>query len=115
MDQIESEVTRDADGNEVTNWYLLKCPQFKHLNLCLNKIDDEIAPKLEDVLMRTPDDFGFTISGNQVSFAVVQKMHRAVTALHKKRCADSKNSEAAGANNSSVLEIEDIAQRRCAC
>ena len=64
MDNLESETTRDADGNETVNWYLLRCPQFKHLNLCLNNINDEIAEKAEDVLLRTPDDFGFTLSGN---------------------------------------------------
>ena len=64
MDNLESEQTRDADGNETTNWYLMRCPQFKHLNLCLNNLDAEIADKVEDVLLRTPDDFGFTLSGN---------------------------------------------------
>jgi len=71
MDSIENEVTRDAEGNETTNWFLMKCPQFKHFNLCLNSIDDEIAPKVEEVLMSTPDDFGLTLSGNQLSFATV--------------------------------------------
>ena len=111
MDNLESETTRDGDGNESVNWYLLRCPQFKHLNLCLNNINDEIAEKIEDVLLRTPDDFGFTISGNQVPFAAISQIHRKVTALHKQRCADARNADAA----TPVLELEDIAQRRCAC
>ena len=83
MDSIESEITRDADGNESTNWFLLRCPQFKHLNFCLNQIDDEIAAKIEDVLMRTPDDFGFTFSGNPISNPQIMSIHRKITALHK--------------------------------
>ena len=78
LDAIESEVVKDADGNDVTNWYMLKCPQFKHLNLCLNKIDEEAAPAIEDVLMRTPDDFGFTLSGNAIEGAPIIKIHNAI-------------------------------------
>ena len=26
LDAIESEIVKDADGNDVTNWYMLKCP-----------------------------------------------------------------------------------------
>ena len=111
LDAIESEVVRDADGHETTNWYLLRCPQFKHLNLCLNSIDDEVAAKIEDVLMRTPDDFGFTLSGNPMSNPAISRIHRQVTALHKQRVMDAKSADA---TNSSILELEDIGQRRCA-
>jgi len=111
MDSIESEVTRDADGNETTNWFLLRCPQFKHLNFCLNAIDDEFAHKCEDVLMRTPDDFGFTLSGNPMSNPVIAGLHRKVVNLHKQRCLDQRNADA---GSSAVLELEDIGQRRCA-
>ena len=89
----------------------MRCPQFKHLNFCLNQIDDEIATKLEDVLMRTPDDFGFTLSGNPIANPVINRIHRQVTALHKQRCLDQR---AADANNSTIIEVEDIGQRRCA-
>lgn len=111
LDSLESEVTRDGDGNETTNWFLQRCPQFKHLNFCLNNVDDEIAAKVEDVLMRTPDDFGFTFSGNPMSNPVISRIHRQVTALHKQRCLDSKGADA---TNSTILELEDIGQRRCA-
>ena len=111
LDAIESEVVRDADGNETTNWFLLRCPQFKHLNLCLNSIDDEVTAKIEDVLMRTPDDFGFTLSGNPMSNPAISRIHRQIAALHKQRCADAR---AADATNSSILELDDIGQRRCA-
>lgn len=90
LDSIESEVGRDTDGNEATNWFLMRCPQFKHLNFCLNAIDDEIAAKVEDVLMRTPDDFGFTLSGNPISNAMILRIHRNVSNLHKQRCVEQR-------------------------
>ena len=105
MDSIESEITRDADGNESTNWFLLRCPQFKHLNFCLNQIDDEIAAKVEDVLMRTPDDFGFTFSGNPISNPQIMSIHRKITALHKQRCSDARPADN---SNASIMELEDI-------
>jgi len=105
MDSIESETTRDADGNESTNWFLLRCPQFKHLNFCLNQIDDEIAAKIEDVLMRTPDDFGFTFSGNPISNPQIMSIHRKITALHKQRCSDARPADN---SNASIMELEDI-------
>ena len=111
MDSIECETLRDPDGSEVSNWFLLRCPQFKHLNFCLNQIDDEIAAKLEDVLLRTPDDFGFTLSGNPISNPVIMQIHRKVTALHKQRCLDARNNDT---SNTTILELDDIAQRRCA-
>lgn len=67
MDSLESEVSKDAEGNEQTNYFLLKCPQFKHLNLCLNKIDDEAKDCIVKALQTTPDDFGFTLAGNCIS------------------------------------------------
>ena len=105
MDNLESEISRDAEGNETTNWYLLRCPQFKHLNLCLNCIDDSVAEKIEDVLLRTPDDFGFTLSGNQIPFAAISQIHRKVTTLHKQRCNDARAADPA----TPVVEMEDIA------
>lgn len=94
----------------MTNWYMLKCPQFKHLNLCLNKIDEEAAPAIEDVLMRTPDDFGFTLSGNAIEGAPIIKIHHAITNLHKTRVAEQRQLD----SSAIVVEIEDIAQRRAA-
>ena len=40
VDALESKVSKDDTGAEVTNWWLLVNPQFKHLNICLNQIDD---------------------------------------------------------------------------
>ena len=36
VDNLEPKVSKDSEGNEVTNWFLVKNPQFRHLNLCLN-------------------------------------------------------------------------------
>jgi len=77
----------------------------------LNAIDDEFANQCEDVLMRTPDDFGFTLSGNPISNPVINRLHRQISNLHKQRCLDQRNADA---TNSAILELEDIGQRRCA-
>jgi len=67
LDALESQLSRDEEGNEVTNWFLLRVPQFKHLNLCMNNIGDDVLAEVESVLSRTPDDFTFTLSGNSLS------------------------------------------------
>ena len=111
LDLLESETVRDAEGNEQTIWFLQRCPQFQHLNLCLNRIDDEAAAKIEDVLERTPDDFGVTLSGNPMSNPTIAMIHRKLVTLHKKRCQEAR---AGDAQNSTIMELEDIGQRRCA-
>jgi hypothetical protein len=110
LDNLESEQVKDEDGNEVTQWYLLRNPQFKHLNLCLNNLDDEILPQVEEVLMASPDDFGFTLSGNRITEPSVKDIHRQVEALHKKRISEAKSSDP----NTSTIEVVDIAQKRLA-
>jgi hypothetical protein len=110
LDNLESEQVKDEDGNEVTQWYLLRNPQFKHLNLCLNNLDDEILPQVEEVLMASPDDFGFTLSGNRITEPRVKDIHRQVEALHKKRISEAKSSDP----NTSTIEVVDIAQKRLA-
>ena len=77
----------------------------------MNRIDDEIAAKIEDVLMRTPDDFGFTLSGNPMTSPMISKIHRAVTNLHKQRIMEQRNTDA---SNTTIMEQEDIGPRRCA-
>lgn len=82
MDALESEVQRDAEGNEVTNYFLLKCPQFKHLNLCLNKIGDDAKDPVMKALQTTPDDFGITLAGNQLSGASAAAIHQMIKEVH---------------------------------
>ena len=84
---------------------MLKCPQFKHLNFCLNKVDEEASATIEDVLMRTPDDFGFTLSGNPIEGAPIIKIQNAVVNLHKTRVQEMRANDP----SSMAVEIEDIA------
>lgn len=67
VDNIEQTMTRDEEGNEIQQWFLLRAPQFKHLNLCMNKLDDDILSGIKDVLSRTTEDFGFTLTGNPLT------------------------------------------------
>lgn len=64
LDALESKLSKDDQGTEVTNWWLLVNPQFKHLNICLNQIDDSAQEDIEFALSITPDDFCMTLSGN---------------------------------------------------
>jgi hypothetical protein len=66
LDNLESKLMKDSEGVEVTNWFLLKNPQFRHLNLCLNSIDDDVVETIETALKLTPDDFCLTLSGNPI-------------------------------------------------
>lgn len=78
LDNLESKVSKDAEGMEVTNWFLLKNPQFRHLNLCLNQVDDSVVEDIEQALKLTPDDFCFTLSGNPISEDQVAKIHATI-------------------------------------
>jgi hypothetical protein len=42
------------------------------------------------VLMGTPDDFGFTLSGNPIANPVILQIHRKVSTLHKQRCMEQR-------------------------
>ena len=85
LDNLESEVQKDENGVEFTAWFLQRNPQFKHLNLCLNKISAECLDRLEEVLHNSNDEFGFTISGNPVTITRVKEIHSKIEKLHKKR------------------------------
>ena len=91
LDNLESEITKDAEGNETTSWFLLKNPQFKHLNFCLNKLDDNLLAEAKALLERTPDNFCLTLAGNAgISSSTAQTLHQTCDALHKKRVAEVK-------------------------
>lgn len=75
LDNIEQVARIGDDGNEVTSWVLLKNVQYKHLNLCMNPdIDDEIAAGLRNLMRRTGDDFGITLSGTGVTKETVDRV-----------------------------------------
>jgi hypothetical protein len=61
-----------VDGQVVQQWVVVKNPQLKHINLCLNELDDEIFMELVGVMERTSDDFELTISSNRISEEVVE-------------------------------------------
>jgi Ran GTPase-activating protein (RanGAP) involved in mRNA processing and transport len=108
LDNLESEVTRDETGAETTTWYLLKNPQFKHLNLCLNKIGDDVLEKVDELLSNSSDDFGITLAGNVLNPARVKEIHSKMEKLHKKRHADALKTDP------TAQLIEDVAQKRLA-
>jgi len=49
----------------------------------MNAIDDEIEKSLSDVLERTDDSFGVTLSSNKLSEELIAMLHKKITALHK--------------------------------
>lgn len=110
IDNLEQVNSRDAEGNEIVQWYLLRCPQFKHLNLCMNKLDEDILPDIADVLRRTADDFGFTLTGNNMEPEAIKAVQLEIEAAHKKSVQAQRNADP----NSTVIEQEDIAYKRCA-
>lgn len=61
----------------------IKNPQIKHLNFCMNDIDDDIEKTLADVIDRTQDEFSITLSSNKLQEEVVERLHAKVTKLHK--------------------------------
>ena len=64
---------------------MLKNIQFKHINLCMNDINDDIKDPLANLLRRTNDEFGVTLSGNAVSKEAIDQLHRMVYELHVQR------------------------------
>lgn len=57
----------------------IKNSQFKHLNLCMNEVDDDILPHLQGCLKITGDEFGITLSSNKLSEGVIQSLHKMIT------------------------------------
>jgi hypothetical protein len=51
---------------------MLKNMQFKHINLCMNDINDDIKDNLAALLRRTYDDFGVTLSGNPMTRETIE-------------------------------------------
>lgn len=110
VDNLESKTSKDSEGNEITNWFLQKNPQFRHLNLCLNQLDEFAIPALEKTLSLTLDDFCFTLSGNSFSEEDIQQLEKCVKTLHKQRVKEQKIADP----GTPVYEIADIEKRRVA-
>jgi Ran GTPase-activating protein (RanGAP) involved in mRNA processing and transport len=110
LDALESKITKDENGAEVTNWFLLVNPQFKHINICLNQVDDVAQEDIEGCLQITPDDFCMTLSGNQFSDECVAGIQKCVQQVHKQRVTEMRLNDP----STQVYETVDIAQRRAA-
>ena len=82
LDNIEQITTKNDLGETVQIWVTIKNPQFKHLNLSMNNIDDDIASKLESCLRITEDEFGITLSSNNLSEKVINDLHSLIVKQH---------------------------------
>ena len=83
VDTIE-QITRVTEaGEEVEEWVTVKNPQLRHLNLCMNKIDDELEGELASIIERTPEDFTMTLSANAITEDAVERLHNKISALHR--------------------------------
>lgn len=62
---MEEEKTVNANGEPQINYFLVKNAQFRHINLCLNDLDETFKEPLNELFKRTGDEFGVTMSGNR--------------------------------------------------
>ena len=83
LDNIEQITRKNEEGEEIQEWVTIKNPQFKHLNICMNNIEDDVLEALQAVLERTTDDFGVTISSNKLTEEVIEGLHQKIRDLHK--------------------------------
>lgn len=110
LDQLESMAKKAEDGTEIIKWFLLRCPQFKHLNVCLNSLEDDCLDEIDRVLRNTTDDFTLTLSGNPFTPERITELQKAVTILHQERVSEIRASDA----QSTAAEDADIAIKRLA-
>ena len=85
LDNLEQANIIGSDGHEAPGWVILKNVQFKHVNVCMNEINDEVKETLAQVLRRTNDDFGVTLSGNPVSKETIDQLQRVAYETHLHR------------------------------
>ena len=64
---------------------MLKNVQFKHINLCMNEITDDIKDNVNSLLKRTNDDFGITLSGNPITKESIEQLQRTAAEVHAQR------------------------------
>lgn len=50
----------------------------------MNKLEDDILEAVEDVLGRTTDDFGFTLTGNPIKAESIKELQGRIDATHRK-------------------------------
>ena len=72
IDNIEQVQHAEGSSESGPTWVMLKNVQFKHVNLCMNELNDDIKEAVLAVLKRTNEDFGVTLAGNPISAEVIQ-------------------------------------------
>lgn len=82
LDDIEQISKKNEDGETEQVWVTIKNSQFKHFNFCMNNIDDDIEPALENVLKITNDSFGVTMSSNKINEELAGKLHEMIRKQH---------------------------------
>ena len=87
LDMIENSTYFTAEGQEVQGWVMLKNTQFRHVNVCMNDIGEDLRDSVAALLRRTNDDFGLTLSGNPISKDIVEGLQRIATEVHHHRAA----------------------------
>lgn len=107
LDDIQ-EITRiNSGGQEIKEWVTIKNPQLKHINLCMNSIDNEAEAPLIALVERTTDEFSLTVSSNPIEQESLQKVHDKITAMHKAvidRQIAQHEEEGAPAENAPVID-----------
>jgi hypothetical protein len=69
----------DIEQQEDGQWAIVKNGQIRHLNLCMNPIDDDAKDTILSLLKRTPNDFSITLSGTQMSKSAVESIWDALS------------------------------------
>ena len=115
LDNIEQITRKNEEGEDIQEWVTFKNPQFKHLNLCMNNLDDDMEEILGTVLARSADDFGITISSNKFTEDVIKNLHEKIQNIHKSNIEMQQiEAEAAGESSENIVIDPFIHLRRLA-
>lgn len=108
LDNIEQITRKTEEGEEIQEWVTVKNPQFKHLNLCMNQLDDDLEELLGTVLGRSSDEFGITVSSNKLTDEVIQKLHEKIQNLHKGNIELQQAAAEAEGNSTENIQIDSF-------
>jgi len=64
----------DIEQQDDGTWMLVQNGQLRHLNLCMNLLDDSHKDEILALLKRTPEEFSITLSGTGFSKAVIEEI-----------------------------------------
>ena len=65
-------------NEETQEWSILKNWHIRHVNMCLNPIDDSAREYLMELMGRTPAEFSITLSGTDLDENTVHEMSEAL-------------------------------------